>query len=285
MIYEEPIIKDMIILIPYFNFTNSIKIKENLLYIIKLLDTAKIPFLIGEVYFETDLPHFPNYFNWSTNSFMFYKENILNLLGSKIDDKYKYVCIMDGDIYFKEPDWYDKIKKELLSCDVCQPFINAIWYNKYYKEYKRSTSILIDRNKGHPGFSWAFRMDWFKKFNLFDLNLIGGGDRSLTNLVLNIDTNVKYIEEPFILFKNKITNVKSTYSNMTICHMYHGNFKNRQYENRENIINNILSKYNLNNILQLVYISKDGLYLWKDEYRDEINKEILAYFISRKDDK
>ena len=72
---------------------------------------------------------------------------------------------------------------------------------------------------------------------------------------------------------------------MTICHMYHGNFKNRQYENRENIINNILSKYNLNNILQLVYISKDGLYLWKDEYRDEINKEILAYFISRKDDK
>jgi len=285
MIYDEPIIKDMIILIPYFNFTNSIRIKKNLLYVIELLNRSKIPFLLGEVYFKTEFPHFPEYFNWGTDSYMFYKENIINLLETKADSNYKYVCVMDCDIYFENTNWYNKLREHLANYDVCQPFTKAVWYNKYGKEYKTSNNIILDRYKGHTGFVWAFKRDWLKKFKLFDLNLIGGGDRTLSNLILNENTTVKYIEDLFIIFKNKIDKISYSYLNMTVCHMYHGTFKNRQYDTRENIIINILKKNNLNNILDLIYISDIGLYEWKDEFREELNQEILKYFINRKDDK
>jgi hypothetical protein len=50
--YTEPIIKDMIIIIPYFNACNSINILKNLKTVKKSLDNASIPYYIGEVLFE-----------------------------------------------------------------------------------------------------------------------------------------------------------------------------------------------------------------------------------------
>jgi hypothetical protein len=143
--YYEPTIKDMIILIPYFNPCNSINILKNLKTVKKSLDDAKIPYYIGEILFENQLSlnvnEDDNIFTYKSDSYMFYKENIINILLDKISSQYTKICVMDADIMFQNKVWYDIISLSLNKFTICQPFNEAIWLNEKYRCINKQKSI------------------------------------------------------------------------------------------------------------------------------------------------
>jgi len=285
--YNIPTEKNMAIIIPYFNFVNSINIRNNLLTVKDSLEKSQIPFFIGEILYNNQKSLFNNEFNifsFHTNSIMFYKEHLVNLIESKINHSFKYICILDADIIFENKNWYNDTIKILETVDICQPFENAIWLNKDKTHIKTNKSILFDNITGHPGFVWALRRDLFK---IFDLCLIGGGDRILSHLILKKRIKKKYITKCATEFQKTIKHtIKYSYLiKDTIYHLYHGSIEKRQYFDRENIMMLFLQKYTTNfDISQLITINGNEVYEWKEKFRNEINIKLLQYFQNRKDD-
>ena len=75
---------------------------------------------------------------------------------------------------------------------------------------------------------------------------------------------------------------------MTYCalpgelyHLYHNDYRNRQYGSRYFILDKYLQSTAIDDI---IYKNKDGVYEWIDEIKDHINKDVLEYFASRRDD-
>ena len=72
-----------LIIIPFFNPCNSIKLVNNLLLVKSKLDFVKIPYIIIDCLFPTSYPIFQDSENYKTinsNSYGFMKENISNII-------------------------------------------------------------------------------------------------------------------------------------------------------------------------------------------------------------
>ena len=290
--YFEPTNKDMAIILPYFNFCNSKNILNNLLTVKKSLETANIPFYIGEVIFNGQKSIFnndeKNVFTFITDSYIFYKENIINIIEEKIPNNYTKICIIDADILFDNKNWYSCISLSLNKNIICQPFKNAIWLDKRYREIHRNQSILIKNNGGHPGFIWALDRKWLNKNKLFDLSIIGGGDILFASALLKIEFNKKrwlnFSYKNYISHLNLPNSTQISNCDLTVYHLYHGQLTNRQYTTRNHIINDLLSFFGFDDINNLLKRNDDGLLQWKDEYKQKCNENIIVFFINRFDD-
>lgn len=286
--YNEPEIKDMAIIIVFYNFTKSIRIIQNLLLVKNTLEKAKIPFYIAEIslFDNFSLNKADNIFQYRTNSIMFYKENLINLVEKQIPSTFTKILTMDADLLFDNPDWYQLISEILNKYTICQCFSIAHWLSLDFNIYHYKQSVLINK-EGHPGFAWAFNREWLKENNLLDICIIGSGDTMLKNSLLDINplSNYKYLFNGFSNYKNKI---KETFTlnnvDINIYHLYHGSFKNRQYNDRHEIINNFIQNKNLNSVEDLLISTDNKLYEWKDEYKNELNSLMINYFTFRDDD-
>lgn len=290
--YNEPIIKDTAIILVYYNFTHSIRIMQNILLVKHTLEKANIPVFISEIVYKNSdflFEENKNIFQYRTNSYMFYKENLINITESKLPEEFKKIIIMDCDLIFDNPDWYEIISNTLNNYTICQGFENAYWLTPEYfvGTHKKSIVIRKDTKPLHTGFIWCFRREWIKEHKLNDLCLVGGGDMILFFSLYNenLPLRFRYIESIHENYKNKIKNTFTVgYAKLNVFHLHHGFISNRQYVNRYEIINNFISQKKANNILDLVYMNSDGIYEWKEVYREEINKKVLEYFSSRNDD-
>jgi hypothetical protein len=293
--YTEPISKDMIILIPYFNPCNSINMFNNVKKVKKSLDNSKIPYYIGEVLFENqdsiNINNDENIFTYKTDNYMFYKENIINILLDKIiTSQYTKICIMDADIMFQNKIWYDIISSSLNNLTICQPFNETIWLDKKCRCTHKKKSIIeiqTGSDRGHPGFIWAFTKEWLLKNKLFELCIIGGGDTLFASSILNLNLsdNKSWLNESYynhlkkIDCPTKIGNIK-----LSVFHLYHGDINNRQYKSRNQLMLDLLSSYNLTDVSQLLEKNEDGLLKWKEQYKHKCNEVLLTFFENRKDD-
>jgi hypothetical protein len=281
----------MIILIPYFNPCNSINILKNLKTVKKSLDDAKIPYYIGEILFENQLSlnvnEDDNIFTYKSDSYMFYKENIINILLDKISSQYTKICVMDADIMFQNKVWYDMISLSLNKFTICQPFNEAIWLNEKYKCINKQKSIIDHDSKdiGHPGFIWAFGKEWLMKNKLFELCIIGGGDNLFASSILNLSHNKLWVNQSYNNYLEKINRfVEIGNINLTVFHLYHGSIYNRQYSTRNQLMIDLLASYNYTDISQILEKNENGLLKWKEEYKNKCNEILMTFFKNRKDD-
>jgi hypothetical protein len=294
--YSEPTTKDMIIIIPYFNPCDSVNIFNNLKTVKKSLNEASIPYCIGEILFDNqksiNVDRESNIFTYKTNSYMFYKENIINMLLDKIPEEYTKVCVMDADIMFQNKEWYNIISSSLNKMTVCHPFKESIWLDKRYRHIHANKSIVEtpgcdkDGSRGHPGFIWAFNKEWLSTNKLFELCVIGGGDTIFASSILNLSHSKVWLNESYAEYLktfNHPTHIGN--ADLTVFHLYHGSILNRQYDSRNKLMMNLLSFYKFTDISQLVEKDEHGLLKWKDEYKQKCNQVLLTYFKNRKDDK
>jgi hypothetical protein len=295
--YLEPTKKDLIFIIPYFNYCNDKNMKNNILFVSNLLYESKIPFYIAEILINNDISifektkYYDNIILFRTNSYLFYKENIINLMVEKIkkENIYNKVGILDGDILFMKDNWYDQISKKLDKYDICQPYNCAFYLKKdsinlfQYDNY--ILSILKNEKDGHPGFIWCFELSFFDTFNFFEYTIIGGGDRVFSNILLI----QKYEKENYFsisltnyLSKIKNKNFSKCFCDMKIYHLFHGELSKRQYSTRNELLINLLKYYNKNDISELLEKNEFGLLQWKKEYLDYSNSIMMKYFNERK---
>lgn len=290
IVYDKPIKNDVVVLLPYFNYCGSTRVVQNALFVKHMLDNASIPYYIGEVAFNdssflfSNASQQSNIIQYRTNSLMFYKENILNLLIQQLPVQFSKVCILDFDIVFQNTKWYDNLSVLLDTVDVCQPFDVSCWLNGSFKIFLTKFSYLsvFSIKTGHSGFAWGMKRNFLEKYPLPDKCLIGSGDTALACLITQRDyTHCPYLKiEPFHPKDTTTAYMKDS----CIFHLFHGPHTKRQYTNRHVQFMRVLNHLHLNKMDDVIQTSENGLYEWKEPYRKIINDMMWSYFSSRSED-
>lgn len=287
--YDEPTKKDMLVILPFFNPANSIRIIQNILFVYSKLLVAKIPVILAHCIFPNDFPILPecdNYLILRSNSYAFVKENITTIAIKKNLEKYNKFLMLDGDIIFSSSDWYSRLSNKLDNYDIVHPYQEMCYLNPSYLPARLSYPSVIYKKGGDSkqGFGMAFTKDYFESIGLPEECLIGGGD---VNLLRIIDKDLQQppneLYSPIVeKYKNKFRPIKYSYlENEKIFHLYHNELKNRQYISRHDILRRFV---NGATIFDIVERNSDGIYEWIPQIKDKINIEIKKYFNDRNDD-
>lgn len=312
--YNSPCNHDMLVIVPFFNPCNSIRIIQNLLLVKSKLDASGIPYVIPHCLFPDSVPLMQpsnNYFTVKSNSYAFVKENLANIAIERSNDTYSKFVVLDGDIMFDNENWYNDLCAELDNVDIVQPFstYHSLDHNFHniiasgvglfanYIKVRRDKELCDESYateivKGHPGYAIAFTHSYLNRQKYPDLNLIGGGDTMMCSLALKIrlfagQVNNKYfhwIYDKYVTYP-KDAPVAVGALDCAVYHLYHNNYKNRQYTSRDCIYNRyIRGGTTCASIGDMVYKNEDGIYEWIDSIKHNINRDILNYFSSRQDD-
>lgn len=300
--YIAPTCSDTAILIAFFNPAKFKRILQNLLYILDCLRSNNYPVFVIECVFPGASPQVPGATVVRSNSIMFYKEQLLNLLEKSVPERYSKLVCLDGDILFDAPNWLDQVSSALDSVDILQPFHSAGYLipdNTVTSGFlKPSFAYGFSKGGGksmkalgtyHPGFAWAFKRNTFRAIGgLYPDAILGGGD---LHFILNFykgEFPPSYIKkylgtrltlEHWNTYHERFQRVAPSlgYLNLRVFHLFHGLIRNRQYTSRyPTIAPKLQDKWD-----DTIHINTDGLY----EFRDpRINRYVLTYFKTRKED-
>jgi hypothetical protein len=298
-----PTRKDMAVLLVYFNACSYKKLAQNLCLVYQTLLRAGIPVFLVEHCFKDQVPLFPEngqtIFNTRSDSYMFYKENLQNWLMSKVPAEYTKFFMMDCDLLFEKPSWYNDVSVLLDKYDIVQPFQEGVWLDSDLKTsiakrtgfvYSNTKGKTLDLSKHHPGFTWAFRRDFIESKGIYDLNIMGSGDVILGYSALqkpfewNLDMewSVKYYKDYYESFNG----VKTTYYSQTIYHLWHGERIRRLKDNsvRYNGFIKLCKEYNVCKKEDIFEVNASGIYEYILDKRESCNNIILDYFKGRNED-
>jgi len=275
--YDEPDIRDMAILIPFFNLTKSVRLIQNLLTVKHLLERANIPFYIGELAFN-DAPFLlspaANIHQFRSTSYMFYKENIVTVLEKRVPASFTKLCILDADVWFGDPAWYSTLSASLNHVQTCQPFQEAVWLDIDYTELQRQPCLL---KEGHPGFAWGIQRS---AFELPEWAIAGQGDAVFASAITHKEL------PPFLDYLKHVIRRKpltSTHLDGMLYHMYHGPIDKRQYKSRHVLLTELLHRLGIT-IDEAIRQRVDGIFEWNPTYMDECNALMALYLYAREDD-
>jgi hypothetical protein len=292
--YATPTRSDMAVILVYFNPSSSVRIIQNLLTVKHGLDRAGIPYFIGELAHGAAPFLFApadNIRQYRSDSLMFYKENLIRAVEATIPAAFTKLFLMDADILYEQPDWYDRVSAVLDTHTVCHPFQRAFPLNLNFTKDVRASirSILVSPITGHPGYAWALRRDWFTRRQPSDYAVIGGGDRVLVAYVNSKPPPNMSTNHPLYDFLQTSIHAapptSATSCPLIVNHLNHGTFTNRQYSNRNAALQTCLNE--ISHGLQLrdaLERRADGIFEWKSEYRARLNAHIAAFFATRSDD-
>ena len=304
-IYVEPIVHDTAVLIAFFNPARFKRILKNALYIISILKENKIPYFVVECTFHKAKPQIPGAdLVLNSDSYMFYKEQLLNKLEPLVPEKYTKLVFLDADVLLDTPDWIDQISESLNTHDVIQPFSQSCWLtpdNTRIRSKKMSYAFAIATKKTinkltvhdyHPGFIWALKRDIFRRLGgFFPRSIIGGGDVAFVLNLFPIEVTDelfykainpafgKVILDAWRVYNTtfKEVNPKLGFLSNRALHLFHGVKENRQYVTRyEDIYTAMKGSWD-----DEIVTNSDGLFEFK---RPELNKVVLNYFKGRNED-
>jgi hypothetical protein len=297
--------QDMAVLLVYFNACSYKKLAQNLCLVYQTLKRAGIPVFLVEHCFKDQVPLFPEngstIFNTRSESYMFYKENLLNWLIPKVPAQYTKFFMMDCDLFFEKESWYNDVSVLLDTHDVVQPFKSALWLDSDLTTFtlKRDGYIYTntlgekpDLVRHHPGFAWAFRRDFIEPKGIYDLNIMGSGDTIISTSIIqkqNLENPWEKYSPSWMLEKYKeyyklFENTKCTFYDQTVFHLWHGSNNNRNYCKRHEDFQKICLELNIVDMDGLFSLNTYGVYEFNPQIREKINEIFLTYFQSRQED-
>jgi hypothetical protein len=287
---------DTAVVIVFFNFAQSIRLIQNLLLVKQSLAAANIPAYYAEIAYG-DIPFIltpdaANVYQTRTDSYMFYKENLINVMvADRIPANYTKIVAIDADIMFGAPDWYATVSADLDKYDVIQPYSYAENMNANYTCGHRLYPILLKESHAiHPGYAWGFRREWLAANRLYPFAVIGGGDNATAALVIGgkatLPQHMSVQKDSFAKWMGGVPGprAKTGISNIPIYHLPHGTAKNRQYIKRHDRIRSALAQCGVTNIEDAIEIRADGIMEWIPAVREKMNVAMREYFIERQDD-
>jgi hypothetical protein len=284
--YLTPTKTDTIVLIPYFNPTKSTRLFQNLLTVRATLERASIPYKIGELAFLNEpfsLSESSTVQQFRSNSYGFYKENILNEMIATLEGYDKYI-IMDGDMIFADAGWFDRVSGALDSAEVVHPFSEVTYLGFDFIPTSTLPSVVKDPTQhSSSGHVWAFRKSWWEEVDrLYEFSLIGGGDVALC-MKLNISTarfsSASYINATKIKYFTRISGMEGT-----VYHLPHGNSSKRQYFTRNHKLADFLERNTRKTIEECVSKNEYGINEILPDLQKEWNTLLYSYFEDRNDD-
>lgn len=304
-IYTEPKVHDTAVLIPFFNPAPFKRILKNILYLIEVLKEKHIPYYVVECTFKKSKPQIPDAtLVVNSDSYMFYKEQLLNKLEPLVPQRYTKLIFLDGDVLFDTPDWIDQTSASLEKNDMVQPFNEACWLtpdNTRIRSKKMSyASAIVTKqpitmrtmHNYHPGFAWGIKREMFHKIGgFFPRSIIGGGDVAFILNFFPIEVTdeifFKAINGSFGKFiidawreynkKFKQINPKLGFLYGRALHLFHGVKENRQYVTRYEDVSKVIK----GDWDDEITTNPDGLFEFKTP---AVSNTVLKYFKGRNED-
>ena len=289
----------MAVLFVYFNPCNYSRIKQNALTVKHQMDSARIPYFIAEMKHDSDpSSHYlfqacDTVCQYSSDSYMFYKENLIAATVPMIPAQYTKLCILDFDILFDCPDWYSVVSSKLDSVQVTQPFTEAHFLDLDFTVWKTKTNCVDNRvdegvhySEEHTGFVWAFRMDWFRAYSFDDRMVSTMGDNIMACNITKRDRNAGYMQSYFAFSGEALWAGKVDYGScpLSVYHMSHGLMHNRQYVSIRTTLNQAIETFKVPNSAALFERRGDRILEWAPAYKSEMNRIFMNYFRTRDDD-
>jgi hypothetical protein len=252
------------------------------------------------IYTDAFAARSPIYLKFRTDTVLWHKETLLNLLVKRLPPHIKKIAWLDSDIFIQDDDWAQKISK-LLDKDKLVQIGSNFHFLKEDGEKERSSMKSIayayknlpdrscDFKFNHVGLGWAANRDFFNEVGLFDYDITGAGDTityySAGGLMKEkgtewirhvykkkcptiLDHLGKYTKKCYAHVKGKIN-----YLDVEVNHRYHGHTKRRGYFSRMDLLKDI-------NFNEDIRRDRSGLLEWRDKGR---NKPFEVFF-SMKDD-
>jgi hypothetical protein len=267
---------------------------------------------IGRQNFEVTHRWNPRHLQIRTNHPMWYKENLINLGVLKLlPYNWKYMAWIDADITFQNPLWIeetlDTLKDEY---DIVQPFQIAVDLGKRgnpISTWESFGSFNVENSTvppGHtdydpdpepcpdplpskvtPGFAWACtRRAWETMDGLLDKCIVGSGDYHMAMALINRvqDTfhcrDLEAYNQELLEWQKRVQGLRLGFVPGTIQHHWHGDRKNRKYQQRRKII----ERHKFDPQKHIRY-DEFGLLKLVDEVGSMWN-DFVNYFLGRKED-
>ena len=281
----------------YFKFSENLK-KQN------------VNLLTVELAFNGDdfqIPKTDNVLQLRSDSVMWQKERLINYGLSQLPkecDKFGWV---DCDVlFYANDDWAEKAVKLLDSNDIIQLYKKIHYLPLGYETYNGDKMLsmqsvtwqkIIHKNWlerrtnkelpfSTPGFAWAARREVFSDIGIYDHNIIGSGDTFLVDCYFDSWAIHGYSQKFNSHMKNHMgawrkklmaKAPKVNYLPVDICHLWHGNLKNRRYMDRHDIV--LENNYDPKADIKLV----NNVYEWATD-KPNMHAAIKQYFYDRKED-
>jgi hypothetical protein len=296
--YAIPTVKDMAVVLAYFNPVNYMRPLQNLITIYHFLTLAGIPTFITELAIGDAPFNFiqsPSVFHVRSTSIMFFKENLFNYANKRIPAQFTKVCMLDADIMFSTPNWYSIVSNTLNHKDVIQPFKTANWLDIDYTIVNTLGNALDNRSdsiewsRDHPGFAYAFTREFLKAHPVISNNIpLIGGDTVLCATILKKIPTCSNVLTFYRMYSRHMTHdipaecVGS--SNLSIYHLNHGIYKKRRFTDLINLWKTLMSLLNMSTLDEMLYLTRSGILSWKSDIEPICNKLLHEYFLSRDDD-
>ena len=250
----------------------------------------------------------------SKRNCMWQKESLMNLATKNIPDHKKYFLWIDHDQCYTGPNWLNEcVEKINNGFDFIQLFKRNHYLDKTHSVVSSSNSRAYvchtqdnrtSRNsRGAPGLGWACNIDSLKKISPLPNTMIGSGDEWLAAgilreinfyqiLVASIAGGCStpqseelsgYNEKTVAHILNHIKMTMQMYFNTWYCtcdsfHLWHGDFSNRQYTSRYDIVNECKI-----DIEEDIFINDNGLLEFK-EHKLDASARLYKFFLDRKED-
>jgi hypothetical protein len=274
---------------PVDNYKNII---ENIKIVLEDLDKSCVPFFVIELLYKNQTSIIPNSKIVYSNSVIFSKENLWNILEKQIPEKYSKIIFMDADVRFTNCKWIDLVSQKLNQNQVMQPMEYS------YRQNKKSNLYFIDSEKlkpscakaivigdslsnfknYHPGYSICINRNFYHSIGgIFEDCITGAGDSLFWSCFFEKE-DYKFIKETnnkdkFLEYRKKLRSFIDKdcvgyLENNILFHMYHGSEENRRYNQRKKYL-------------------PENYKIFKNEYgvlEIESEKDFLNYFVDRKED-
>jgi hypothetical protein len=286
--YSRPSRDDTAVIVCHFSPIGFRRPAENARRVVSDMRESGIPVYSIELVHEGRKPELvdPD-LRVSARSFMFHKENLMNLMLGRVPDKYSKVVFLDADVRFNDREWIDRVSVSLDGADIIQPMEWCFWSStrsKMSAAEQLSRGGRLDVGHTHPGFATAARRDWLDRVGgLYDMAVVGNGDACLWHAVAQHmglgfpeDSASPYLSKYRSLgeYVGRVSATKPRVGSMRGCfagHMPHGTAKKRGYVERHSLFEKDIS----------VGANSDGVHEWSDPSNDAT---MLSYFASRDED-
>jgi hypothetical protein len=166
--YSFPIRNDICVSYTYYNPGGDPVILANALALEAKLKAANIPYFNAEVLFSGAKPVLVEpTLTLSSNSALFYKESVWNLLEKKIPSNFTKVCFMDVNLKYTREDWLDCLSLMLNFYDVIQPYSDIQYLDVSGSVVKTEVGAVKSGSLKAQDNIWGMTRNFFQKIGGF----------------------------------------------------------------------------------------------------------------------
>ena len=290
---------DIAVVSSHYNFANFRAPRRNLHRWQRQMTRDRLRTFGIELYQKGQTPQTTGWAGWrqilvGPASVVWQKEALINAAVRDLPAAVKNFVEVDADLMFDDPNWAGATLDMLKRHPCGQPFASAVWTGSEGEiELERPSACAggfkLNPWAGHPGFSWAFRREFFESVGgWYDFGILGGADLLWANAALGGDDpadaarRIGLGDDPAYAVYH--ANVRRALGNTTpgfapgiVFHEYHGSRHDRGYNERAETLKHLDPSKHLRH-------RPDGPLEWTKAAPRALRERVAAYFASRKED-